>query len=148
MTNASERALAAANLMTQQSEPLSLTPLSSAHARVILCQSSVRPRQLLPPSLAAAAARAVADPPLSAALSPFAAAPIACCRHLCRARTRMYEIVRRQGVTHTQISVMPSNALAAAAPAAIAALTGPCQTQNAKTPELVRGGPRALDARP
>ena len=129
---------------------LALAPLSSAHARVILRQSSVRPRQLLPPSLAAAAARAVADPPLSAALSqrPFAAAPIACCRHLCRARTRMREIVRRQGVTHTQISVMPSNALAAAAPAAIAALTGQCQTQNAKTPGLVRGGPRALDARP
>ena len=29
---------------------LSLTPLSSAHARFILCQSSVRPRQLLPPA--------------------------------------------------------------------------------------------------
>ena len=80
---------------------LSPTPLTSAHARFDRRQSSVRPRQLLPPSLAAAAARAVADPPLSAALSPFAAAPIACCRHLCRARTRMCEMVRRQGVAHT-----------------------------------------------
>ena len=79
---------------------LSPTPLTSAHARFDRRQSSVRPRQLLPPSLAAAAARAVAaaatravagspdTPPLSAALSR-------CCsthemlkaRPVCRART-------------------------------------------------------------
>jgi hypothetical protein len=68
------------------------------------------------PSLTAAAARAVApaaravaDPPLSAALSlsasctnTSAVAPMACCRRLCVARTRMREIVRGQGVARTQ----------------------------------------------
>jgi NhaP-type Na+/H+ or K+/H+ antiporter len=61
------------------------------------------------PSLTAAAARAVANPPLSAALSlsascanTSAVAPMACCRRLCRARTRIREIVRGQGVARTQ----------------------------------------------
>ena len=59
------------------------------------CRCCCRPRR-----------RAVAATPLSAALSPAqstsgAAPMVAACRHLCRARTRMHEMVRRQGVAHT-----------------------------------------------
>jgi hypothetical protein len=58
------------------------------------------------PSLTAAAARAVAGPPLSATLSQRPAqTPPLLPWHVagtCDARTRMREMVRGQGVTHTQ----------------------------------------------
>ena len=90
---------------------LALAPFSSTHARSVRRQSSVRrPRQLLPP---ASLLLPPAPPPtrLSLLLSLSVllknlnccrAAPIACCRHLCRARTRVREMVRKQGVAHTQ----------------------------------------------
>ena len=52
-----------------------------------------RPRRRRPASLCCSLSASCA--------STFAAAPIACCRHLCRARTHMHEMVRRQGVAHT-----------------------------------------------
>ena len=148
MTSARGRALPAA-CEGAEVGTVSLTPVNSAHGRFDRRQSSVRPRPLLQPSLAAAAARAVAaaatravagppdTPPLSAALSH-------CCsthgmlkaRPVCRARThrRAREIWCLGRVWHT-LSSAHDRPFRQPAPAAIAALTGPCLAQNTTTPK-------------
>ena len=122
-------------------------------AQLTLASSAAGCRCAIAAVLPPAAPRAVADTPLSAALSPLlrkstsAAAPMAYCRHLCRARTRMREIWCVRGVARTAENALDHSCRRRASRPCCLAENDRRALVRPKTPKLVGEGQRALDAR-